>query len=228
MRVRRHWSDGAHWRLLAVDLCRELRLASYHVRMFFKRKRKSENPWIILAIGNPGNEYAKSRHNVGWWLADALREGVGAKLRDQGPSKVVQTNIEGGPAVIAYPKTFVNRSGAAARDLLRRYDAEIERLIVVTDDINLSPGKLRIRRGGGSGGHNGLKSIIDVLQDREFPRIRIGVGKQSDGESQIDHVLGEPEAEESEAIHAAVRRGVEAVRVTLRDGVEEAMNRFNG
>ena len=188
---------------------------------------KLQNPWIILAIGNPGPEYADTRHNVGWWVADVLRERLNAKLVDEGPSRVAHVRIEGQPAIIAYPKTYVNRSGAAVRALIREHHTDIGRLIVVTDDINLKPGRIRIRRSGGDGGHNGLKSIIDTLRDTAFPRIRIGVGMPSGSDTQIEHVLGRPSDEEREAIDGAITRAADAVRVIVKEDVEAAMNGFN-
>ena len=190
--------------------------------------QKLINPWIILAIGNPGPEYAETRHNVGWWAADILRERHNARLQDEGPSRVAQLTIENQLAIIAYPKTYVNRSGTAARSLLNHYQTEITRLIVITDDINLDPGRIRIRRSGGDGGHNGLKSIIDILQNTAFPRIRIGVGKPTNGDTQIDHVLGQPSNEDLTAIKSATNHAVQATQTIITQGVETAMNQFNG
>ena len=191
------------------------------------KPRKRNNPWIILAIGNPGNEYADTRHNVGWWAADALRKRFNAKLQTEGPSQIAHVNIQNQPTIIAYPKTYVNRSGAAARTLLNQYETDISRLIVITDDINLATGRIRVRRGGGDGGHNGLKSIIDTLHDTNFPRIRIGVGKPTDGDNQIDHVLGQPSDEDLTAILTATTRAAEAAQTIITQSVETAMNEFN-
>lgn len=189
--------------------------------------QKLTNPWIILAIGNPGPEYAETRHNVGWWAADILRERHNARLQDEGPSRIAQLTIENHPAIVAYPKTYVNRSGSAARSLLNHYQTEITRLIVITDDINLAPGRIRVRRGGGDGGHNGLKSIIDTLHDTAFPRIRIGVGKPTNGDTQIDHVLGQPSDEDLTAIKSATNHAAQATQTIITQGVETAMNEFN-
>ena len=191
-------------------------------------ERKSlQNPWIILAIGNLGSEYAETRHNVGWWTADILLKKHNVRPRDEGPSRIAKLTIENQQIIIAYPKTYVNRSGAAARSLLNHHQTEISRLIVITDDINLAPGRIRIRRGGGDGGHNGLKSIIDSLHDTAFPRIRIGVGKPLDGDTQIDHVLGRPDEEELTAIQTATNRAAQAIQTIITQGVETAMNEFN-
>lgn len=192
------------------------------------KTQKLTNPWIILAIGNPGPEYAETRHNVGWWAADILRERHNARIQDEGPSRIAQITIENHPAIVAYPKTFVNRSGVAARSLLNHYQTEIQRLIVITDDINLVPGRIRIRRSGGDGGHNGLKSIIDTLQDTAFPRIRIGIGKPTNGDTQIDHVLGQPSNEDLTPIKTAINHAAQATQTIITQGVENAMNQFNG
>ena len=192
-----------------------------------KPTKKLTNPWIILAIGNPGSEYLDTRHNVGWWAADILRERLNAKLQDEGLSRIAHIKVDSEPAIIAYPKTFVNRSGAAARALIRHYETGINRLIVITDDINLQPGRIRVRRGGGDGGHNGLKSIIDTLHDKTFPRIRIGVGKPTNGNDQIGHVLGRPSEEDLTAIKTAINRANQATETIIKRGVEEAMNEFN-
>ena len=183
--------------------------------------------WLILAIGNPGPQYADSRHNVGWWVADIPLKRHRARLEDSGVARLAKLKLDTESAVLAYPKTYVNRSGSAAKTLLERYGIAPTRLLVICDDINLPVGRLRVRRKGGAGGHNGLASIIDTLNTDDFPRIRIGVGKQPDGESQVDHVLGRPDAEESAQLNLAVKRGADAVETAIREGVEAAMNAFN-
>lgn len=188
---------------------------------------KPQNPWIIVAIGNPGPEYADTRHNVGWWVADIIRGQHNARLRDEGLSRIAQIKIENQHAIIAYPKTYVNRSGTAARALINHYQTEIQRLIVITDDINLKAGRIRVRRGGGDGGHNGLKSIIESLHDNAFPRIRIGIGKPTNDDTQIDHVLGRPSDGDLTTIKTAISRAAQATQTIITQGVETAMNEFN-
>ena len=188
---------------------------------------KPRNPWIILAIGNPGAEYAETRHNVGWWAADVLLKRQNAKLKDEGPSRITHVKIENQSVIIAYPKTYVNRSGVTARNLIQNYQTEIHRLIVVTDDINLEPGRIRVRRSGGDGGHNGLKSIIQTINDTGFPRIRIGIGKPKGSDTQIDHVLGKPSDEDLSLIMQASRRAAAAAATIIAQGVETAMNEYN-
>ncbi len=189
--------------------------------------QKLQNPWIILAVGNPGSEYAETRHNVGWWAADILLKQHNARLRDEGPSRIAQLTIGNQPAIIAYPKTYVNRSGSAVRSLLNRYQSQTTRLIVITDDINLAPGRIRVRRSGGDGGHNGLKSIIQTINDTSFHRIRIGIGKPSNGDTRIDHVLGQPSNEDLTAIKSAIDHAAQATQTIITHDVETAMNEFN-
>ncbi len=185
------------------------------------------NPWIILAIGNPGSEYSQSRHNVGWWAADIIAARAKAALRDEGPSRIASIRIAAQKVVLAYPKTYVNRSGAAAKLLMEKYQTDTQRLIIISDDINLPPGRLRIRRQGGAGGHNGLRSIIDAIGDNKFPRIRIGVGKPPNALSQVDHVLSAPSAEELKEIDLATERAADALEIIVAQSIENAMNQFN-
>ena len=183
--------------------------------------------WLVLAVGNPGRQYANSRHNVGWWVADEIVKRAGAKLTAQGISDQADVRLGDTAAVVAYPKTYVNRSGSAARTLLDRTGIPIEQMLVICDDINLPVGTIRVRRNGGAGGHNGLASIIDSIGSNAFPRIRVGVGKQSDGKSQVDHVLGAPSKSEAEQLNQEVKRAADAATTLITEGVEAAMNRYN-
>lgn len=201
----------------------------------FRRRSRSDAPngadsgydWIILAIGNPGPQYAESRHNVGWWVADLLMKRHGGKLSDAGVCHRATLDIDGTNVLLAYPKTYVNRSGAAAKTLTERHDIETTQLLVICDDINLPVGTIRVRKKGGAGGHNGLTSIIEALGTNDFPRIRIGVGKQADGASQVDHVLGKPRASEAEDLRIAVDRAADASAMAITEGLDAAMNSYN-
>ena len=183
--------------------------------------------WIILAIGNPGPQYAESRHNVGWWVADLLLKRHGGRLTDAGVCQQAALDIDGTRALLAYPKTYVNRSGAAAKTLLQRHDIVTTRLLVICDDINLPVGTIRVRTKGGAGGHNGLASIMETLGTNDFPRIRLGVGKQADGASQVDHVLGTPTKSEAAELRSAADRAADAAAMAITEGLEAAMNAYN-
>ena len=183
--------------------------------------------WLVLAVGNPGRQYANSRHNVGWWVADEIVKRAGAKLTAHGISDQADVRLGETTAIVAYPKTYVNRSGAAARTLLDRTGIPIEHMLVICDDINLPVGTIRVRRKGGAGGHNGLASIIDSIGTDAFPRIRVGVGKQSGGTSQVNHVLGAPSKSEAEQLNQEVKRAADAATTLITESVEAAMNQFN-
>ena len=186
-----------------------------------------ERCWVILAIGNPGPQYADSRHNAGWWVADSLLKRHSARLTDAGICHQATIRIADQAVTVALPKTYVNRSGAAARVLIQRHGIEPSRLLVCCDDINLPVGAVRVRKKGGAGGHNGLASTISEIGTEHFPRIRVGVGRQSQGASQVDHVLGTPSADELADLKLAVARAAEAATVAITDGIDAAMNRFN-
>lgn len=187
----------------------------------------NEPSWVIMALGNPGPQYADSRHNVGWWVANSLLRRHNAKLTDAGICHQAEIQIAGQRVVLAIPKTYVNRSGAAARVLIQRHNIDPHRLLVICDDINLPVGAIRVRRKGGAGGQNGLASTISEIGTNQFPRIRIGVGKQTQGTSQVDHVLGRPNAEELADLKLAVERAAEATTAAIEEGLDEAMSRHN-
>ncbi|MBI3946734.1 MAG: aminoacyl-tRNA hydrolase [Armatimonadetes bacterium] len=182
---------------------------------------------IILGLGNPGPEYARTRHNVGYLTADELARRHGIRITQRrNRSRLGEGRIGETPVVIAKPQTFMNLSGAAVTSLLFRHHAGPGDLVVVCDDLNLELGLVRVRAAGSAGGHNGLKSIIASLGTDAFPRVRIGVGA-APGVPWIDHVLGEFGDEEWPTIIQAVASAADAVEMLLREGPEVAANRFN-
>lgn len=186
-------------------------------------------PWIVVGLGNPGAEYRNTRHNVGWWCLDELVRRTNAELnRKRKELRFAEVELGGGQVVLAYPRTFVNRSGQALNYLTGRFKAGPEKVLIVTDDINLPPGSLRIRKKGGPGGHNGLKSIITALGTNEFPRVRIGVGTPDSSGEQVEHVLGTFEPATLELVKAASARASDAITLIVSGDIDNAMNRFNG
>ena len=186
---------------------------------------------MVVGLGNPGVEYRGTRHNVGFLALDALarRLGIAVTSRDSG-AQVGQGLVPGGDrnVLLVKPQTFMNLSGKAVAPLLRRHKLTTDRLWVLHDEIDIAFGRLRIRPGGGAGGHNGITSIMQSLGgDREFMRVRMGVGRP-DGEDTVDHVLGGFPEGQRERVPALVDLAVEATMVGLVDGLEEAMNQFNG
>ena len=185
---------------------------------------------MVVGLGNPGRDYQGTRHNVGFLALDGLARRLGIAVTGRDASaKVGQGPIPGGDGLVLLvkPQTFMNLSGRSVAPLLRKHRLTPDRLWVLHDEIDIAFGRLRIRRGGGAGGHNGVSSIIQSLGgDREFMRLRMGVGRP-DGEETVDHVLGGFPEGERERVPALVDITVEATLVGLVDGLDVAMNRFN-
>jgi PTH1 family peptidyl-tRNA hydrolase len=188
----------------------------------------AQRPWVIAGLGNPGAEYASTRHNVGIWCLDELARRHRVRL-DKSDRRIrsARVTITGKTAYLVIPRTYVNDSGPAVRYALEKFHCDPGQLIVVLDEINLEPGEVRIRRKGSAGGHNGMKSIIASLGAEEFVRVRLGVGRPPSPERQIDHVLGELTRNERAAVDDAVRRAADAIESIVGKGVETAMNEFN-
>jgi len=184
---------------------------------------------LIVGLGNPGQEYRDTRHNVGFMVADALVERwrVSDQWREKLEALQIKTAVGDEPVIILKPLTFMNLSGQAVTALAGFYKIEPADVFIVTDDVALPLGKLRARREGGAGGHNGLKSIIQHLGTRAFPRMRVGVGRGANGRDLSDHVLGRFEAAERDTVSAAVLRAADATEVFISDGIERVMNAFN-
>jgi len=195
--------------------------------MFFASKNGPK--WLVVFLGNPGTEYQDTRHNVGFWTADVLARRMGISIkRVKHQARTEICTIAGQKVMLMLPQTYMNRSGDAVYQAAKSFRILPEHVLVVTDDVMLEPGKLRIRAKGSAGGQNGLKSIIMRLQSEEFPRIRIGVGAPPHPDYEMaDWVLGKPRGQELVAIRDAVERAATAVEVILRDGVEAAQQGFN-
>ena len=184
---------------------------------------------LIVGLGNPGPEYRDTRHNVGFKVADALAERwrVADQWREKFDALQVKTIAGEEPVILAKPLTFLNLSGQSVTAIAGFYKIEPADIFVVTDDVALPLGRLRARRDGGAGGHNGLKSIIQSLATQAFPRMRVGVGRGDDRRDLADHVLGRFEADERDTVSAAVLRAADATEMFLSDGIERVMNAFN-
>jgi PTH1 family peptidyl-tRNA hydrolase len=182
---------------------------------------------LIVGLGNPGSDYADTRHNVGFWVADELARRHEVKFRHSAKWQARTARITGGDedVLLAEPTTFMNLSGWAVRELATFYKIPVADVLVMVDDADLPLGKLRLRTSGSAGGHNGLKSIIQELGTQEFPRLRIGVGRQP-GELR-NHVLGRFGADERQPIENAVKKAADAAEMFVTDGILKAMNRFN-
>jgi len=190
---------------------------------------------LVVGLGNPGSEYAGNRHNVGFWTINRLARRHDIELDTSSQVSAGRGEIDGRTVVLAKPRTFVNRSGEAVWNLIKRFDIDGAReLLVVADDLDLPVGKVRLRPKGGHGGYKGLQSIIEAVRSDQFPRLRIGIGRPVlDGEPSwnpevvSNYVLSDPPPDERELLDQAVERAVQAIETAITDGVEVAMSRCN-
>lgn len=192
-----------------------------------RASRGSDINKIVVGLGNPGDQYRQTRHNVGWMVLDRLadRAGWGGKGRSKDASTVVGGRFRGLDLLLAKPQTYMNESGIAVRKVLARERAPLAEMLVVVDDFALPFGKLRFREGGGPGGHNGLRSIIGELESEAFSRLRVGIGAPND--RFIDHVLTKFEPEERQRLDELLDAAADAVEAWARDGTNKAATRFN-
>ncbi len=186
--------------------------------------------WLVVGIGNPGKEYARTRHNVGEEVVRLLAERHGSTLRSgRDDALVAETRFGDLRVVLAFPITFVNDTGRSVGPMVRRYRIEsADRLIVVHDELDLPPGVVRVKSGGGLAGHNGLRSVTQHLHTRDYVRVRIGVGKPPSKDLGAGHVLSRVPRRERALLDVAVVEAADAVETIVTDGVEAAMQRFNG
>jgi PTH1 family peptidyl-tRNA hydrolase len=182
---------------------------------------------VVLGLGNPGERYARTRHNVGFRTVEALAERWRAPLRTTPRYRAWETRRQGVAVALLEPLTFMNLSGEALVDWSGGSLPDPARVLVVTDDVYLPVGALRVRPSGSSGGHRGLESIEAALGSREYPRVRIGVGAAASAAALRDHVLEEFSEDEQAEVDEAVRLAADAVECWLADGITAAMNRFN-
>ena len=182
---------------------------------------------IVVGLGNPGDQYARTRHNIGWMVVDRIadRAGWSGRGRTRDAAAVVQGRFHGLDLVLVKPLTYMNLSGTAVRKVLARERAPLSDLLVVTDDFALPFGKMRFRESGSAGGHNGLTSIIEEMGTEKFNRLRVGIGDPARGA--VDHVLGRFDASEQARLDELLDAGVDAVEAWARDGVSKAANRYN-
>jgi PTH1 family peptidyl-tRNA hydrolase len=187
---------------------------------------------LIVGLGNPGTEYSRTRHNIGWMVLDELARRHEMRVeRRQGEARVGGGSIGGSRVLLAKPQTYMNLSGRAVSSLLRFYRIERLNLLIICDDLNLPLGRLRLRASGSDGGHNGLKSVEQSLSTREYSRLRIGVGAPADDERQergtASFVLRAFAPEEQQQVEATLSRAVICIETFVSEGVEAAMNKFN-
>jgi PTH1 family peptidyl-tRNA hydrolase len=204
------------------------------IRSLLKRGPRLKADWLVVGLGNPGPEYAGTRHNLGFRVVNELARRAGVQPRSAGGKLVAGAGIlRGAPVALVKPLTYVNASGPAVARALNEAGCGIDHCIVVYDDLDLAANALRIRAGGGHGGHNGLKSI-GAHNGLDFLRVRIGIGRpEMDGKPTrdpkhiSDWVLGQPSRMEAEEIDETVKLAADAVETIIAEGVDSAGNRFN-
>src|SRR6266496_5386801 len=190
-------------------------------------ERASSLDLLVVGLGNPGREYARHRHNVGWMIVEELARRHGASWRSKFNGQLAELRLDGHKVALLKPETFMNDSGRSVAAAARFFKVEPVSLLVLHDDVDLEPGRLQARAGGGLAGHNGLRSLAQALGTQEFLRLRIGVGRPGRGDprSVADYVLSPFELEEE--VGALVSRAADAVETVARDGIEPAQQRFN-
>jgi PTH1 family peptidyl-tRNA hydrolase len=185
---------------------------------------------MIVGLGNAGADYKNHRHNAGFMIVDALARAHGLTFsrRRKMRAHVAEGQIDGRPVVLAKPRTFMNVSGRAVGRLSRAHDVPPESILIVYDDLDLPLGRLRLRRQGGSGGHRGMRSIIDALGTQGFPRLRVGIDRPPGHMDPAEYVLQPFDSEQKESLPSIIEASVAAIECWLDAGITVAMDRFNG
>jgi PTH1 family peptidyl-tRNA hydrolase len=192
-------------------------------------KKPENGPYLIAGLGNPGRRFENNRHNVGFMLLNRLSNKLGQKFdKVEAKALVVKTVFQGERVVLVKPQTYMNNSGAPVSTLVRFYKISLGNLMIAYDDVDLPLGAIRIRPFGGSGGQKGVQSIIDRLGTDEFPRLRLGTGRPPGRVEASDYVLQDFPAHEADLLNETLNRAVEAVMTFISDGLDKAMNLYNG
>lgn len=196
--------------------------------MLFRSDRGAE--WMIVFLGNPGPKYTGTRHNAGFAVGDELSRRCGVEIRRlKNRALTAKASIGGHDVLLVKPQTYMNLSGEAVRPLADYYKVPADHILVVSDEVALVPGRIRLRPSGSAGGHNGLKSIIQHLGTDQFPRLRLGVGSPPHPEYDMaDWVLGVLRGVDAEAMSQAVKKAADAIECCVKNGIDAAMNQFNG
>ena len=185
--------------------------------------------YLIAGLGNPSAKYEHTRHNAGFDCIDILAKNLSVRInRSLHQAHFGKCRIGEEKVILAKPQTYMNLSGHAVQNIMHFYKIDPSCLIVIYDDVDLDPGRIRIRKKGSAGGHNGMKDVIRMIGTQEFVRIRIGVGRCPEQDNMVDHVLGRPEGAEQELIRQALELAAEAAADIVENGADHAMNHYNG
>lgn len=187
------------------------------------------SPNLIVGLGNPGPQYAETRHNAGFWFMDALLREQGLALKAQGRlrAETLRANIFGEDCILARPTTFMNESGGAVRAVMDYYQVSAARMLVAYDELDLPPGVARLKQGGGHGGHNGLRDIFRHVDNHDFLRLRIGIGHPGHKSAVTRYVLGRAPVQVRDAVEAAIVRSLEVLPLVFEGKGQEAMTKLH-
>ena len=186
--------------------------------------------WLVVGLGNPGEKYARTRHNMGFLTLDLLAEREHIRIdRIKFKATTAQTTLSGRRCLLMKPQTYMNLSGEAVREAAQFYKIPADHVLVIYDDVSLPVGKIRVRPSGSAGGHNGIKNIIAHLGTDRFPRVKIGTGAPGEGGDMIDWVIGEPSQADKKVLLESFKRAIDAAECIIENGgdCQKAMNRFN-
>ncbi|MBQ9965562.1 MAG: aminoacyl-tRNA hydrolase [Clostridia bacterium] len=186
--------------------------------------------WLIAGLGNPGIQYEKTRHNAGFMCIDAFAEKNGARIEKHKFDAIIgEARIGDSRVLLAKPQTFMNLSGKSVTAIAKFYKIPYDKVLVIFDDISLDVGKIRVRRSGSDGGHNGIKDIIELSGTNNIPRIKVGVGKKPHPDYDLkDYVLGKFPESEKENLENAINKCIKAAEEIIKRGIDSAMNKYNG
>ena len=193
-------------------------------------KKPSGVEWLVVGLGNPGEKYARTRHNMGFLTLDLLAEREHVKIdRIKFKATTAQASLGGARCLLLKPQTYMNLSGEAVREAAQFYKIPADHVLVIYDDVSLPVGKIRVRPSGSAGGHNGIKNIIAHLGTDRFPRVKIGTGAPGEGGDMIDWVIGEPSQADKKVLLESFKRAIDAAECIIENGgdCQKAMNRFN-
>ena len=190
---------------------------------------KQQGPFLIVGLGNPGRKFEHNRHNVGFMVLNRLSIKLGETFGQvEAKALIIKTTYRGVRVILGKPQTYMNNSGMSVNTLLRFYQVSLGNLLIAYDDVDLPLGILRIRPSGGSGGQKGMQSIIERIGTEEFPRLRIGTGRPPGKLDAADYVLQDFPAQETDLLNQTLDRAVEAVFIFIQEGLDKAMNLYNG
>ena len=204
------------------------RLFGFSTKQLTEKEDNSMKKFLIVGLGNIGEKYTNTRHNIGFKIVDAFVKEYESSFETEKLGDIAKLKIKGKTVIVLKPSTYMNLSGKAVKYWMQKENIQVENLLIITDDLNIDFGKIRIKGKGSSGGHNGLKDIQDKFNTGAYPRFRFGVGAEYSKGRQVDYVLGEWNAEEESAMIERIPFSVKAVTSFITAGLANTMNEFNG